>query len=51
VAISKHNVGNLLKKMGKIVEGKEMFKEAATIFRATLGAEHPHTKMAERAAA
>jgi hypothetical protein len=50
VATSKFNLGLLLQNMGREVEGKEMFKEAATIFRSTLGAEHPHTKMTESAA-
>jgi pentatricopeptide repeat protein len=33
VATTKFNLGLLLQNMGREVEGKEMFKEAATIFR------------------
>ena len=33
--------------MDKTTESKQMFREAADIFRVALGADHPHTKMAE----
>jgi len=51
VAFSMGGFGATLKKMGKEVEGKEMCKEAAAIWRSALGPEHPHTKWAESEAA
>ena len=51
VAISKFNIALLLRNMDKAAESKQMFTEAAGIFRAALGADHPHTKMAERGSA
>ena len=51
VAISKFNLASLLRNMDKAAESKQMFTEAAGIFRAALGADHPHTKMAERGSA
>ena len=51
VAISKFNLASLLRNMDKAAESKQMFTEAAGIFRAALGADHPHTKMAERRSA
>ena len=51
VAISKFNIASLLRNMDKAAESKQMFTEAAGIFRAALGADHPHTKMAERRSA
>ena len=48
VANSKFNIALLLRNMDKAAESKQMFTEAAGIFRAALGADHPHTKMAER---
>ena len=51
VAISKFNIASLLRNMHKAAESKQMFTEAAGIFRAALGADHPHTKMAERRSA
>ena len=51
VANSKFNIALLLRNMDKAAESKQMFTEAAGIFRAALGADHPHTKMAERRSA
>ena len=51
VAISKFNLALLLKKMGQANESKRLFAEAAATFRRVLGADHPHTQMAERNAA
>ena len=48
VAISKFNMAILLGNMDKKAESKQMFREAADIFRVALGADHPHTKMAEQ---
>ena len=51
VATSKFNLATLLKNMGQANESKRWFAEAAAIFRRALGADHPHTQMAERNAA
>ena len=51
VAISKFNLALLLKDVGQANESKRLFAEAAATFRRALGADHPHTQMAERNAA
>ena len=50
VAISKFNMALVLGKMDQAYESKRLFAEAAAIFRRALGADHPHTQMAERSA-